>query len=66
MMRRMILNMYGNLGTMYKKNYQFAEAILMLKLAIRGGTNPRGWRFREFLSPIHPVSWSITTPTGCR
>ncbi len=34
--------MYGNLGTMYKKNFQFAEAILMLKLAIRGGTNQNG------------------------
>jgi len=34
--------MYGNLGTMYKKNYQFSEAILMLKLAIRGGTTQNG------------------------
>ncbi len=34
--------MYGNLGTMYKKNYQYNEAILMLKLAIRGGINPNG------------------------
>lgn len=34
--------MYGNLGTMYKKNYQFAEAILMLKIAIRGGTTQNG------------------------
>jgi tetratricopeptide (TPR) repeat protein len=34
--------MYGNLGTMYKKNYQYPEAILMLKLAIRGGMSSDG------------------------
>jgi tetratricopeptide (TPR) repeat protein len=34
--------LYGNLGVMYKQNYEFNRAILMLKLAVRGGTNPEG------------------------
>lgn len=34
--------LYGNLGVMYKQNYEFNQAILMLKLAVRGGNNPEG------------------------
>jgi tetratricopeptide (TPR) repeat protein len=34
--------MYGNLGVMYKKNYQFSDAVLMLKLAVQGGISPSG------------------------
>ena len=34
--------LYGNLGVMYKQNYEFSRAILMLKLAIRGGNTPEG------------------------
>ena len=34
--------LYGNLGVMYKQNFQFNEAILMLKLAVEGGLTPEG------------------------
>ena len=33
---------YGNLGVLYRKNYQTADAILMLKLAIEGGVSSNG------------------------
>ncbi|MCD6356595.1 MAG: hypothetical protein J7L66_04835, partial [Anaerolineaceae bacterium] len=34
--------LYGNLGVMYKQNYEFSRAVLMLKLAVRGGLTPEG------------------------
>jgi len=34
--------LYGNLGVMYKQNFQFNEAVLMLKLAVEGGLTPEG------------------------
>ena len=34
--------LYGNLGVMYKQNYELPRAILMLKLAVRGGITPEG------------------------
>jgi len=34
--------LYGNLGVMYKQNYDFNRAVLMLKLAVRGGITPEG------------------------
>ena len=34
--------LYGNLGVMYKQNFQFDEAVLMLKLAVEGGLTPEG------------------------
>lgn len=34
--------LYGNLGVMYKQNYDFNRAILMLKLAVQGGLTPEG------------------------
>ena len=34
--------LYGNLGVMYKQNYEFNDAILALKLAVRGGATPEG------------------------
>lgn len=32
--------LYGNLGVMFKQNYEFSKSILMLKLAVRGGLTP--------------------------
>ncbi|HEY60145.1 MAG TPA: tetratricopeptide repeat protein [Anaerolineae bacterium] len=34
--------MYGNLGVMYKQNYQLEQAILTLRLAVQGGATPEG------------------------
>ena len=34
--------LYGNLGVLYKQNFQFEQAINALKLAIRGGVTPQG------------------------
>lgn len=34
--------LYGNLGQMYYKNVQYRDAIIPLRLAVRGGTNPDG------------------------
>lgn len=34
--------LYGNLGVMFKQNYEFNKAVLMLKLAVRGGLTPEG------------------------
>lgn len=34
--------LYGNLGVMYKQNYEFPRAVLMLELAVRGGITPEG------------------------
>ncbi len=34
--------LYGNLGVMHKQNYDFNKAVLMLKLAVRGGLTPEG------------------------
>lgn len=34
--------MYGNLGVMYKQNFNFEGAIAMLKLAVQGGLTPEG------------------------
>jgi tetratricopeptide (TPR) repeat protein len=34
--------MYGYLGSMYYQNYDYGDALLMLKLAIRGGTSQDG------------------------
>jgi tetratricopeptide (TPR) repeat protein len=34
--------LYGNLGVMYRRNFELEKAILMLKLAIRGGLTPEG------------------------
>ena len=33
---------YGNLGVLYRKNYRYSDAVLMLKLAIEGGVSPFG------------------------
>jgi len=34
--------LYGNLGVMYRQNYELNKAVLMLKLAVRGGLTPEG------------------------
>jgi len=34
--------LYGNLGVMYKQNYEYSQSVLMLKLAVRGGLSPEG------------------------
>lgn len=34
--------MYGNLGVMFRQNYQLSDAVLMLNLALRGGLTPYG------------------------
>ena len=34
--------LYGNLGVMYKQNYQLEQAINALKIAIKGGLTPEG------------------------
>jgi tetratricopeptide (TPR) repeat protein len=34
--------LYGNLGVMYKQNYELNKAVLMLKLSVRGGMTPEG------------------------
>lgn len=34
--------LYGNLGVMFKQNFEFSKSVLMLKLAVRGGLTPEG------------------------
>lgn len=34
--------LYGNLGVMYRQSYELDKAVLMLKLAVRGGLTPEG------------------------
>jgi len=34
--------LYGNLGVMYRQNYELDKAVLMLRLAVRGGLTPEG------------------------
>ena len=34
--------LYGNLGVMYRKNFELDKALLTLKLAVRGGLTPEG------------------------
>lgn len=34
--------LYGNLGVLYRKNYELDKSLLILKLAIRGGLTPEG------------------------
>lgn len=35
-------NYYGNLGVLYYRNFEYSNAIEMLRLVIRGGTSPSG------------------------
>lgn len=34
--------LYGNLGVIYRQNFEMDKAVLMLKLAVRGGLTPEG------------------------
>ena len=36
--------LYGNLGVMYRQNYELDKAVMALKLAVRGGLTPEGVR----------------------